>query len=602
MKKAVILLLFLLFTPLIAQAAIEGTFNLDKEKIELGDTFIFSGELLDNEQPIEIGFVLVNFKNENAEYNAASTLVNGEFSVETMLALDPDEKPMPAGKYEISVTYNDGYGNTITFDNVDSLRVDSELTISSTLNRDKYKPGQTIAIKSTLEKPLGGDIDEAEAKYELYGKTYILDITKNKFEYEIEVPEKIKSGEHIILLEIQDKFGNRGVETISLEIVPKPTKLENLLSITSFLPGETIIITPVLYDQAEDPIEEKIDVTIKDPKGKIIYEKIVETNEEIEFELEEYAMPGDWTILSKSEGLTQETPFTVEGVEDLLITLTNQILEIKNIGNLDYKKDLEIELNSGEYTAIVQKITKLSPGESMNVELFKEVKSGTYDLRILNTEEVLSGIEIMDARSAMNRVGDFFSATTGSAVRISGSSRTNSSWIFLTILVGIFGIFFFYRFKGIKKTERVKDRERKLGEKRKIEMKTKLKSKLRFGKATNEDIKDFKTRILKDIETQGIKNKEKSFDVKPIIREQNKTTIFKSKAAEPERSPGPVSRNEQIKHLLHSASMSNKKVEEFDKPLPRKERTIIIEDKKEEPQILPRKDDDQKGGMFSMFD
>jgi len=170
MKKVMILLLLFLFIPFRAQAAIEGTFNINKEKIELGDSFIFSGELSDNEQPIEIGFVLVNFKNENAEYNAASTLVNGKFSVETMLALNPDNEPMPAGKYTISVTYNDGYGNTVTFDNIDSLRVDSELTLTSTLNRERYKPGQTIAIKSTLEKPFGGDIEEAEARYELMEK------------------------------------------------------------------------------------------------------------------------------------------------------------------------------------------------------------------------------------------------------------------------------------------------------------------------------------------------------------------------------------------------------------------------------------------------
>jgi len=599
--KKVILLLFLLFIPLIAQAAIEGTFDLNKEKIELGDSFTFSGELSEGETPINVGFVLVTFKNENAEYNAAATLTNGEFSIETMLALDPDEKPMPAGKYEISVVYNDGYGNTISFNNIKSLRVDSELILTSTLNREKYKPGQTIAIKSTLEKPFGGDIEEAEAKYELYGKTYILDITKNKFEYELEVPEKIKSGEHILLLEVQDNFGNRGTETIPLEIIPKPTTLENLLSLTSFLPGEVVIINPVLYDQAEDPIEEKIDITIKDPKGKIAYEKIGETNEEIEFKLGEYALPGDWTILSKSEGLTQETQFTVEGVEDLLITLKDQILEIKNIGNLDYKEDLEIELNSGEYNSIVKKITKLRPGESMNIELFKEVRSGTYDLRILNTEEILNGIEVIDVRNAMERVGDFFSTTTGSAVRTTGSPRTNSSWIFLIIIVGAFGIFFFYKFKGIKKTERVRDRERKLGEKRKIEMKTKLKSKLRFGKATKEDIKDFKTRILRDIETQSIKKEEKSFDVKPIIKEGAKTTIFKSRVAQPEKKYSPMSRNEQIKHLLHSASESNKQVEEFDKPLPRKERTIILEDKKEEP-FQTKKDDDKKGGIFSMFD
>ncbi|MBU1245901.1 MAG: hypothetical protein ABIJ20_02150 [Nanoarchaeota archaeon] len=597
MKKVMILLLLFLFIPFRAQAAIEGTFNINKEKIELGDSFIFSGELSDNEQPIEIGFVLVNFKNENAEYNAASTLVNGKFSVETMLALNPDNEPMPAGKYTISVTYNDGYGNTVTFDNIDSLRVDSELTLTSTLNRERYKPGQTIAIKSTLEKPFGGDIEEAEARYELYGKTYMLDITKNKFEYEILVPEQIKSGEHTLLLQVQDNFGNRGSETISLEIIPKPTSLENSLSITSFLPGETVIIIPFLYDQAGDPIEEKIDITIKNPKGKIYSEKIAETGEEIEFELDEYALPGDWTIISKSEGFTQETKFTVEGVEDLLITLTNQVLEIKNIGNLDYTEDLEIELNSGDYSSIVKKITKLRPGESMNVELFKEARSGIYDLRILNTEETLNGIEITDARSAINRFGDFFTATTGSAVRASGSSRTNSSWIFLIVIVGIFGVFFYYKFKGIKKTERVKDRERRLGEKRKTEMKTKLKSKIRFGKATDEDIRDFKARILKDIETQGIKTEEKSFDVKPIIKDGAKTTIFKSKVAEPEKKFSPMSRNEQIKYLLHLASESNKEVEEFDKPLPRKERTIILEDKKEE----PKKDNDNKG-VFSMFD
>ena len=100
------------------------------------------------------------------------------------------------------------------------------------------------------------------------------------------------------------------------------------------------------------------------------------------------------------------------------------------------------------------------------------------------------------------------------------------------------------------------------------------------------------------VERGRIKNEEKSFDIKPIIKDGAKTTIFRSKAAEPEKKFAPMSRNEQIKHLLHSASESNKQVEEFDKPLPRKERTITLEDK-EEPKIETKKD---KDNMFSMFD
>ena len=112
MKKVILLLLLFLIIPILAQASIEGTFDLNKDTIQLGDSFIFSGKLTEAEEPVELGFILVTFENEDTVYKSAATLTNGKFSVENTFALDPDDEPMPEGEYQISVIYNDGYGNT----------------------------------------------------------------------------------------------------------------------------------------------------------------------------------------------------------------------------------------------------------------------------------------------------------------------------------------------------------------------------------------------------------------------------------------------------------------------------------------------------------
>ena len=278
----------------------------------------------------------------------------------------------------------------------------------------------------------------------------------------------------------------------------------------SYSHGENVNIIATLYDQASDEIKEDIMLRIYDPKGKELYKEEILSGSEVKFPLSEQASPGEWRINVKSSKLETDKYITVESAEKLDIELVYQTLKIKNSGNVNYEKPLEIVAidNSGKEKYIEVR-TNLNPGEIIEVGLFKQLADGVYEIKILNTGESFN-VEIHDDRNVATKTGDFFKSISGQAVRISGSK--NSGWLsyIFGLVIVLFVVFIaFYNRRGILKFGFIKRRKK---EKRKTSKTQPHKSKKAQEK---EDVEEFKNRILKDIEKAGIIEEKKEKDLGP---------------------------------------------------------------------------------------
>ena len=150
--------------------------------------------------------------------------------------------------------------------------------------------------------------------------------------------------------------------------------------------------------------------------------------------------------------------------------------------------------------------------------------------------------------------------------------------IVITLLV--LGIYFYYKNKNQRRYQTKVNKEIEAAQKRKDEISEIIKSRPKHGTANESDIKDFKARILKDIQTSSIRKEtpeKRRYTPERSITTHNgdRISIFKTGAASP--------RAQELKEMLKPKPKS----EEFDKPLPRKEREF---EKEEEPK-----------GPFSMF-
>ena len=147
------------------------------------------------------------------------------------------------------------------------------------------------------------------------------------------------------------------------------------------MPKETLEITPLLYDQADEIIKDSVSIEIYDTKDKLIFSDSVKSNTISKFTLATSTLPGSYTIRLSSNKLKSRTNFQVGTTRDLIINLVNQSIVIENIGNTKFETPVKIMLNPNQVT-FVKKIS-LKPQKSTSIDLTREIStSGIYDISI----------------------------------------------------------------------------------------------------------------------------------------------------------------------------------------------------------------------------
>lgn len=529
--------------PLVYAGEYDITFELDKSQVQLGEEFSFEGEVFKDNEKISTGFVLINFKYEESIYSTPSFLSEEGFSGSAIFGVTPDGEKMLGGDYEVDITYNDFFGGEEDFQDVATLVVNDKLTVELTINEEEYNPGDRVVLSGTIEKRLGGAPEEGTVKITFGEQEYLEDLIDGKFEHTIDLADDIKSEYHSINIYVEDADGNAGEEEVKFYVVQIPTTLELTVAESSYLPEDVIVITPIIYDQAGDEVDDDVSLTVFNANKEAIYEKVVSAGNSVKFDLPKYSVHGTYKARAEYDKFLKEEQFLVKEVHGIDVGLDGQDLVIENIGNVPYNEPLDITVNyeGGSYS--IEKRTKLNPGETFNVDLSKEVPSGAYDVNVRNTGDLFEEVSIEDSRSGGEKVGDLLQEFTGSTVGVPGSSTSLMKGLtlplFIIIIVGLV-IFITYRKAGV--SEKRRERERKFARRRREEIvRTGKKKRFGFGKATDSDINDFKARVLKDLETARIKKEDKKFEVEPLEKDKKPfsfETPFKSKAAEKDEPKG----------------------------------------------------------------
>lgn len=365
------------------------------------------------------------------------------------------------------------------------------------LDKTEVLPADTIRIEGSISKADGTLIESGEIKFNLQDKNYVAEIIDAAFAYKFNLNENIKSGQHDLMVNFEDEYGNIIAEAISFNILQVPTKIKTSLNDIEFFPGDTIGISASLYDQADDLIEEDINILIYNPKEKLVYEGVNDLNTELATD----AMPGTWIVKSSFEDISSENKFIVKKTQDIEVYVEDGILYIKNIGNVDYKEATEIRVGDAEFT----KNLNLEPNEVAEINLGKKVyEEGDYNVSIVTKEgeENLGEVEISEAGGL----------TTGLAIFGSKGGLARGSTYLIVLLVVIVALFLYFNFKGRRIKTLIREKGVKEGKKKLKTIKEKRekpKSKYRptffAGRKIEEgEAKDFKESILKSIEESDV--------------------------------------------------------------------------------------------------
>jgi hypothetical protein len=494
------------------------SFELDKNRVQLGDNILLKGTVYrDNKVMNEQVNMIFFFSSEADENEIYLSVYDGTFS------LTPRLRDLSTGTYQISLELIDLNGNRLEyFKNLQSLTIDNQLLMDLKIEKENLLPGGKLQILGSVTRNLDKkDIPSGIVTVSIDGEEHTTEILNGDLDYELILNRDITSGDHDVKVIVEDSSGNIGQTVLSLNIIPQQISLKVELEKKGYLHGEEINILASLYDQANNEMGDDVTIKIYNQKGKKIFQEEFMSGDRVVYQLPEYAGPGEWKISVKSSKIETDKFIEVTSTKSVDIELVYQQLKIKNTGNINYEDPLEIIATAENHEKEIEVRTNLAPGEEILVDLFKHLKDLKYTVNVLNTEQSFE-VEINDERNVGDKAGDFFKSISGQAVRVSGSKNSNVASYTFGLIIALFIAFVaFYNKRGTGMFKIpsgiVKRRKRSKGGKFQGRVNVPEERKMKvFGKSKEkEEIEDFKTRILKDIEKSSIREKEEKPDNGP---------------------------------------------------------------------------------------
>src|SRR3989338_2571507 len=212
--------------------------------------------------------------------------------------------------------------------------------------------------------------------------TYEVEAVDGKFNLTLELPKNVKSKKHVIAISASDLKGNFGDSFVELDVAAIPSYVKLDISRTELSPGSGVEMLAALYDQADDLINDSLNLEMKGPSGKKIFAKSVQSGEEIHYEFSQYAEPGAYILTGNYRSLTAEATITLPALREVKIIYENESVFVENTGNIPFEDELTFILESGLKKYPLTKKISIEPGKLLGIDLSKEVPLGIYDILI----------------------------------------------------------------------------------------------------------------------------------------------------------------------------------------------------------------------------
>ncbi|MDD5192503.1 MAG: hypothetical protein PHX96_05160, partial [Candidatus Nanoarchaeia archaeon] len=273
---------------------------------------------------------------------------------------------------------------------------------------------------------------ESEVETNVDNGAYYGKVVNGTFSVSIKLEGNTPAGDYRVDVKAyeQDSLGKKtseGLAMTNLQVSQVLSKVDMAINTQSIDPGKVLEIKPMLLDQTEKSISDEAAVIIKNADSERVFEKIVLSDETIKYNVPTNLTAGYYTIDVSSGELNSTKTVYVNEKAIASFELKNGTLIVTSIGNIPYKKDIQIDMSGKPF------VKKVDLGLSGSQE-FRLSGDGNYDVKISDGEtEITGGV-----------------ALTGHAVNVqavkSGLVALNTPivWIFFIIVLGA-GILFFFR-------------------------------------------------------------------------------------------------------------------------------------------------------------
>lgn len=315
------------------------------------------------------------------------------------IMLEPNKQETSLIDFPVATTGNSCYFKAVLENSnnavIEEMRtaaatLSNNIEISATLNKEEFLPEEEIKIEGQAVKK-NGEVFDGNIKINFNNNEYQTETSKGKFSYKIKLEKNIKPGNYIIKI-YADKNDNMGSISKNIKIKAVPTALLILTNGENFLPENLLLITPVLADQANGTMPAAISVIFtKEPDGFILsifskkqkfIEALIESGNQTLYKFDKYAEPGKYIIKIETGEFKAEKTIRIEVVEKIESRHDNNLLYITNVGNVPFRKPVEVEFKIENHSEKRLLYPNLKVNETESYKL--NAPKGTYEI-LVNT-------------------------------------------------------------------------------------------------------------------------------------------------------------------------------------------------------------------------
>ncbi len=176
------------------------------------------------------------------------------------------------------------------------------------------------------------------------------EVRGGNFTAKFTMPENTPPGTYKIIARAYD-MDNHGVilntgesssDTIRVKQVIKD--IDIAFNSNSVIPGNEFIYTAIIYDQAKNNGAGELAIEIHRPDKSLFFGKLVNAGETNTLPVDANFTPGYWEITAEIEDIKKSKLFYVEELQKISTSMLDGVLTITNIGNVPYKKQIEISI------------------------------------------------------------------------------------------------------------------------------------------------------------------------------------------------------------------------------------------------------------------
>ena len=424
---------FLLVVAMISAVNAEIVFSQLKPLYNLGDELSSTVTIT----TINPGYLDINLVCDGKEKNLYHNVPDAK-TITLKRILVPSYIDDLSGDCIVSAAYGDDSGQSGSFTLSNNIKITLETS------NQIYDAGKIAIIKGKAVKENGINLGTPAQGF--------IDISLNEdiksgaiikdggFNVNFSIPETTHAGNYSLSIKIYDKDNqdnilNSADANLAIEVRQKPSKIDLAVDKTSLVPGDNITIIPFLSDKAGDKMNYPVLLQIKDSSDAILYEGIVDANQELVLKTKTNNIAGTAKITAQKDTIVAEKTIEILKLKKLNATMENQTLILTNIGNVPYNQVMQFQVGN----ETVMKEVVLGLNETIAYDI--SAPDGTYDVNIKDdSSEILS-------QSGISITGNVISIEEARAKVNNFITEYPVVWIFILLVLAGFLLSWFKKYQ-----------------------------------------------------------------------------------------------------------------------------------------------------------